>query len=1094
MIGKTILHYEIIEKLGEGGMGVVYKAHDSKLKRDVGIKFLPRHVADNREQRDRLKIEAQAAAALNHPNIATIYAIEEVDDELFIVMEYIDGQDLKKKLADGPLLPDEMLEIATQAARGLQAAHNEGIVHRDIKSSNLMFMSSGLVKLMDFSLAKVPQSDITKTGATVGTAVYMSPEQLLAEKLDHRTDIWSFGIVLYEMVAGELPFTGPSDAVVIYSILTEDPELKLGRESPTAQGWENIIRKAMQKDANHRYQNIGELLDDLTTLRESGFVEPAPAKPLEPGRAENLPNYLTGFVGRETEIRKIKDLLAKARLITLIGPGGTGKTRLAVQVASEVLSDFDDGVVFVPLASIKEPELLDSKIAQTLKLSEHTSKPSVEVLKEHLGDKNTLLLLDNFEQIIAAAGLVRELLSDCPNLRIMITSRILLRISGEHEFSVPPLATPSLSEKVSLGRVLKFPAIELFVQRAQAANSDFVLDETNAPTVIEICIRLDGLPLGIELAAARVRILSPKVILARLESRLDLLKGGTDDMPERHQTLRQAIAWSYDLLNKEERVFFRRLSVFVGGCSLEAAQHLCDHPTDLALDALDGCTNLMDKSLLRRQEREDAVCFTSYETIREFGLECLKETGELEATKREHAEFLVKLAEQAESELTGPQQARWLNRLEVEHDNLRAAMAWAEEAGEFEFGLRITAAIWRFWGIRGHINEGKHRFDQFLNMPGAEVRSEVRARALNGAGTLTHENGDLPGALPLLSESLEIFRDLGNKNGMATVINNLSWVAMTLGNFEQAKSLSEEGMAICRDLDQKRGVALSLNNLTWLAAYKGEFDDARSLGHESLALRHELGDERGVGFTLVTLAGIEREQGHFEKAHCLLDEAESILTKLEDKQLLAWMTLNLGRLWYAQCEYDRAETVLKDSVEKWEKSENNHGYGWGLTYLADALYALDKHAEADRLLNEAFEITIQHGHKWGLGQVQFRRGRVARKNGDRERAIELQLASLRCRKDLDDKLGLIRSMEEFGKLAADQSDFERSARILGATEALRERISCPMSPCGLAEHRAHVQLIIKELGEEGVDVGKERGRKMAFDEAVEYSIAGAKGV
>jgi non-specific serine/threonine protein kinase len=731
MIGKLISHYRILEELGRGGMGIVYKAEDTRLERFVAIKFLPHQIAANENERDRFKVEAKAAAALNHPNIATIHAIEEAPNgrgEMFIVMEFIDGKELKQLIIDNSQLSiDNCLSYAIQIAEGLKAAHAKGIIHRDIKSSNIMVTESGQVKIMDFGLAKIGGGvHLTKTSTTVGTAAYMSPEQARCKPVDHRTDIWSFGIVLYEMLTGRLPFRGEYEQAVLYSIVNENPEPLARCRTDVPEAVQMIVEKALQKDAGTRHQTAIEILTDLKSWQAGltpTFAELSPRKPKEPA-PNNLPSQLTSFIGREREIEEIKALLSTARLVTLTGPGGTGKTRLGLQVAASLLNDFESGVFFVALASISDPGLVASSIAQTLGVKDTGVRPILESLKNFLQAKQTLILLDNFEHVVDAATLVTELLSACPRLKVLVTSREPLHVYGEHQFPVPPLTLPEPKQLPPIESLSHYEAVALFIQRALAVKPDFVLTDENAPAVAEICIRLDGLPLAIELAAARIKLLPPHAILDKLEHRFNLLTGGPRDLPARQQTLRGAIEWSYALLDEEEKKLLRRLSVFAGGCTLEAAEAVCNWfvvapsgagraegenfspppqssssprspmpegiTTNLKVEVLDGLTSLVDKSLLRQIEQPDGEPrFMMLETIREFGLECLIAGGEKEAFRQAHRDFFLKFSEEAESQLTGPQQKKWLESLEQEHDNLRSAFDWSlKNNGEMEAGLR----------------------------------------------------------------------------------------------------------------------------------------------------------------------------------------------------------------------------------------------------------------------------------------------------------------------------------------------------------------------------------------------------------------------
>ncbi len=568
----------------------------------------------------------------------------------------------------------------------------------------------------------------------------------------------------------------------------------------------------------------------------------------------NLPLQPTAFIGREKELAAVCALLRRPEvcLVTLTGPGGTGKTRLALQAGAEMLDDFQDGVYSVELAALTDPALVPSTIAQTLGVSEATGKPIIESLKDYLKDKQVLLVLDNFEHLVEAAGAVDALLKAVPGLKVLATSRTSLHLYGEREYPVPPFSLPDIQHLPSLERLTQYEAVRLFIERAQDVRPDFAVTNDNAPAVAEICVRLDGLPLAIELAAARTKLFSPQALLDRLSSRLKMLTGGARNVPARQQTIRNMIEWSYDLLNEGEKQLFRRMAVFQGGRTLEGLEAVCNSEAlqvegQLEVDVLDGVESLVNQSLLQQREgRDGEPRFWMLETIHEYTREKLEESEEGETLQREHAEYYMRLVEEAEPELTGAKQTEWLHRLEEEHDNLRTALRWAKEhngdgdAHKVEVGLRIAGALWRFWKVRGYLSEGREKLAGMLALPTLPTASTLaptpaplpqtlrtqshsphspyslnlfRAKALNGAGVLAYRQGDYISARSLHEESLAIKRELGDKQGIASSLNNLGNVADDQGDYANARSLHEESLAIKRELGDKRGIASSLNNL-----------------------------------------------------------------------------------------------------------------------------------------------------------------------------------------------------------------------------------------------------------------------------------------
>ncbi|MCI0696368.1 tetratricopeptide repeat protein, partial [candidate division KSB1 bacterium] len=765
-----------------------------------------------------------------------------------------------------------------------------------------------------------------------------------------------------------------------------------------------------------------------------------------------MPAQITPLIGRESESEALRQLLLKAevRLVTLTGPGGIGKTSLSLQVATSLLDEFNNGIFFVSLAAISDPKLVLPTIAQTLGIRESRSKPLRESVIEYLRDKHLLFVLDNFEQLVAAAPAVSDLLAACQHLKILVTSRIVLRLKGECEYPVEPLPAPDPHAAISKDSLSQYAAVELFIQRALAVKPDFEVNNDNAPAVAEICFRLEGLPLAIELAAARLKLFSPQALLGRLGSRLQLLRGGPRDMPARHQTLRQAIAWSYDLLPPAEQTFFQRLAVFVGGCSLEAVEAICNAADELGFDTLDGLAALIDKSLLRQGQTKDTKSdisregeprFVMFETIREFALERLQASGDWQATRRRHADFFQAMAEKAEPELTGSKQTLWLNTLEHEHDNFRSVFLWIEETGQAEYGLRLGAAIWRFWIVRGHMKEGRERLAALLALPGAAKPTRERAKVLNAVGTIVHDLGDFITARPLLEESLEIWREINDKKGMATVINNLGWIAAHLGELISASELSGESLTLHAELGDKRGMAVAFNNLSLVAFFQAEFPQARSLQEKSFSLRHEIGDERGIAFSMAWLGWFEVVQGNYEKATSLLESARGKLRKLGDSMIMGFSAWVLTQMALDQGDFDRASKLMLMEESSVLIKDRDPQMLW--------LLALVKQHEGDQqqtqeFLEESLAKCRASRFKWGIANTLDLIGRQALGRNDDECATTCFHESMILNRDLGNKLGMAKVLIGFGSLALAEGDPGRSARLFAAAEALHQTIGAAM--------------------------------------------------
>jgi predicted ATPase/class 3 adenylate cyclase len=643
-----------------------------------------------------------------------------------------------------------------------------------------------------------------------------------------------------------------------------------------------------------------------------------PLKTLET-HTNNLPLEATPLIGREREVEAVCGLLrsSETRLLTLLGPGGTGKTRVGLQVAAELVEDFEDGVFFVPIAAIRDPALVAPTIARVLGLIEGGARPAEELLEGYLRDRQMLLLLDNLEQVLESASVVERLLSSAANLKILATSRIPLGLYGEYEFPVPPLSLPDPESLPTLENLPEYEAVRLFVERARAVKPDFSLTEENATAVVEICARLDGLPLAIELAAARIKLLPPQVLLDRLGNRLKILTGGARNLPERQRTLRNAIEWSYELLDEGEKMLFARLGVFSSGATLEAMEAVCDAEGDLPTDVFDGASSLLDKSLLRQEEASGGEPrFVMLETIHEFANVKLEGSGEAEAVRRAHAEYFLALAEEAEPMLWGAEDAAWLDQLEQEHDNMRAALSWAIEHEEGELALRVGAALRWFWYMEGYYGEGRRWLEAALDKDWGAATAEARARALEGVGWLASSQGDLDRAQAAAKEGLKLSTKAGLGDVVAADLQNVlgEAVARIRGDYEWAEELLTESLALHRKAGDMGGVARSLGNLANVSSDRGNYEQAKKLYEEGLALSRELDGAELLGASLINLGYESLLEGERERAISLNEEAAELYRKRGLRDGLQHALGNLGWATLLRGDYERAETLHKQSL------------------------------------------------------------------------------------------------------------------------------------------------------------------------------------
>lgn len=615
-------------------------------------------------------------------------------------------------------------------------------------------------------------------------------------------------------------------------------------------------------------------------------------------RRHNLPAQPTAFIGRAQEVDAARRLLKQpqTRLLTLTGPGGVGKTRLSLQVAADSIDEFADGVFLAELAPLASAELVMPTVAKVVGAHEQPDRPLVDTVADHLDDRQLLLLLDNFEHVLASAPGIGALLAACPRLKVLVTSREALHLRGEQQLSVPPLN-------------LADDAITLFMQRAQAVEPDFEISD--AGVVAQICRRLDGLPLAIELAAARVKTLSPAAILSRLDRRLEMLTGGPRDVPLRQQTLRQAIAWSYDLLSQDEQRLFRHAAVFVGGCTLAAIEAVAGQ--EPGSDPLAGITSLVDKSLVRHDETAGGgePRFGMLETVREYALERLVEAGEADELRARHADYFLALAEQAAPALIGAHQAAWLDRLQQEHDNLRAALQWFAKRGLADQGLRLAASLHRFWRARGYLSEGRERLASFLALPATD---RSRAKAMHAAGWLAREQGDYAEARALFEQSLAIHRALADTRGIGWGLVDLAFLTRYEGDYRRARDLLDESLPLLQQAGDIEGMAATLGNLGLIARDQGDADLAEKRLQSSLELWHQLGDRVGIGWVLTALGMVARAAGQPEAARSRLERGLMVWRELGDRQNTANVLGILAALARDAGDLGHAKALLCDSL------------------------------------------------------------------------------------------------------------------------------------------------------------------------------------
>ena len=1007
--------FQIEAELGRGGHGVVYRARDERLDRLVAIKAIAAGIASDDAKMARFRDEARIIAQLNHPHIAQIHQMLEEDGRTYLVLEHVAGQSLADVIKGGRANAETILRLMAQVADALDSAHAHGIIHRDLKPDNILVTHDDAAKVLDFGIACVATVAVDTEAPTIvgtpvgepgmlGTPGYMSPEQCRGETADVRADIFSFGCVLYECLCGQPAIGGHTVADRIASTLTADPDFgRLPAGLPDGVG--ALVRSCLARRVDDR---LGAIHDARVVLREAagegqgGRPTPQAEQPAETPTRNNLPRQLDHFVGRRDEVTQLIQVLDDRSMATLVGPGGCGKTRLAIEVARRVLQRFEGGVWVAELAT-SDAARVPSVVAAALGIQDEPGKSVAEHIAASIGASPVLLVLDNCEHVRhEVRDLASALLDRCPQLRVLATSREPLGAPGELAWQVPslgvpgkssvagPLTTPPSSASVTpptatpsrtptggwvMDDLLACESVVLFIDRAREVRPSFTLNEANAGPIASICRRLDGIPLAIELAAARIGVLSAEQIEQHLDDRFRLLRA-TSGRPKRHQTLRAAIDWSYQMLDDRARHVLQRLAVFKEGCSLEGACAVLGPDAD-TFETLDVLTILSDKSLLNTEHTDSAVRYRLLETVREYAIEMLEDHGELPDAQAKRTTYYAQLAAGAREGLVGPEQVAWLERLEACGEDLLDAIdqAAAQDPGAAQ---QICAGVWRFWWIRGRMRVGLIACQRACDADHSPTAS--RGDALYAAGALAWALGELDTAWTRQHESLAIQKQLGNHKGVASSLNSLGLIAKDRGDLAAADQMFAHSLAIKREQGDVRGIAMSLNNLGVTARLADRLVEAKAHYAESAELLRTLGDQRAMARSLMNMAEVALKSNDLLAAHQGFDEARSCFEATGDHQGIALAGINLSAVIQAEGRPADAGPPVAEAVTLFTEIGDRRGLADAIEQVIGLAVALEAFETAARLSGAMTSLRAQ----WEIPRDASHHGVDAQVTGARE--------------------------------------------------------------------------------------------------------------
>ena len=1086
--GELIGPYRLERELGRGGMGVVWLATDERLARPVALKlFGPRTPGDSLEGRRRMLAEARAAGGLDHPHVVPVHDVgERPDGVAYLAMAWCEGGSLAARLARGRLSLDHALRLGRQLASALSAAHERGLVHRDVKPANVLFDRAGQVRLADFGIAVSLGSPEGDTSRVLGTLAYAAPERLLGSEPDHRADLWSLGVTLYQALAGRRPFQGPSPASLLHEIVHRPPA-PFDPELAVPKAVEALVFELLEKDPARRPRSAAVALDRLRQARHAIPARRPTARPPMPP---------TPLVGRARELARGSAALGESRLVTLTGPGGTGKTRLALELARLHEARHSDGACFVSLAPLTDPSRVPNEVADALGLEERGPDQLADRVRGLVSRSDLLLVLDNCEHLPGVGAFVASLLAASPRLTVLATSRAPLGVQGERELPVPPLGLPDPAG-AGPASVRDAEAVQLFLERAAAGAPMVPLTDQDLGDVAAVCRRLDGLPLAIELAAARVRTLTPADLLTRLADSTEWLRATEGDRPERHRTLSEALHWSYALLAPSEQRLFRALSVCSGGFDGAAPAALLGESASPA-EAEARLESLVGKSLVVVRRRADgSLRFDLLQTIRDFARRELQAAGEEALVRRRHAAHQLALAEAAAARLRGPEQARWQARLREEQPNVRSALAFLIGDDDLLAAVRLVIAMHRHWLVASSYLREVVALVRDLDRRIRAGRPDLvdpglHAELLMVLGALTGISGEhLAVPLACYRAALDAARRAGHPSAEARALNHVGWTSLVVGRYDEARAASEQALALHRERGDVPGIATSLVNLGWVALSRAAIDEAERCFREALELQRALGDLRSIAYAEGHLATTAFFRGDAAGALEAYDRIRPALEELGDQLVVATFATRRALASHAGLGPEpAAEPIESELLPRLRESGAAWSVGFALAALGRTRLDAGELAGARAALEESLSVRGAAGIESGVAESETWLAETALAAGGRDEAARRFALSLELRRRLGEPLGLVHALEGIAGWLLEGGDAEGAIALLAGAGTARTGLGAERTPreqirCEALEARAAAALDRRRCV-----LAVERGAAMSLDELARRALAG----